>query len=122
MIRENELLVAVATYVEKDLSPIIPDDNGKTAAMAFVLAAGLTPAFVLRLIKRKFPIISTVIEDNGMVDIESVSILATEWIKRQKTFSISIPYVISFDIDQGELAKIIKYAKQYEKEEEADEE
>jgi len=121
MIKENELLKAIGTYIENDLLPVIPDPKTKAAAVGLIAAIGIRPDFVSRLVKNAFPASSMIIEKGGLIDIESISAIAKEYMKNQKTISVKIPFLDSMDFDSVEINKIFAYAKQYEQEVEADE-
>lgn len=111
MVTANQVAAGLGDYLQKVIMPRMDDGRKIVIGTAYIMFAYRLDKIAEMLTKSNVAKLLGVVDDSGMIDIDTLQPALKEQFKQQGKLSFDIPYIGTLSFDANDIDEIFRYIR-----------
>ena len=111
MVTAKQAAAGIGDYLQKVVMPRMDGGRKVVIGTAYILFVGRLDKIAETLTKSSTAKLLGVVDDAGMIDIDTLQPALTEQVKQQGKLSLDIPYIGTLGFDANDIDEIFRYIR-----------
>lgn len=111
MVSANQAAAGLGDYLQKVIMPRMDDGRKIVIGTAYILFAGRIDKIAETLTQSNVAKLLGVVDDSGMIDIDTLQPALTDQVRQQGKLELDIPYIGILGFDANDIDEIFRYIR-----------